>query len=685
MFDENGQFRLRLGTSKNIFTTNILQERNRAVFLTKDPFNNKEPLLDHFTALAFLSTLSDKFFHFTQTKVSGITITGQRFTHYIEISYNHTIVFIFRFQVSGNYFVIQIRNTCGLKFNKENVKLNINSRNVYIYANQILTDLNAKSSLNFLRNSGISEISDFYNNSSVDRTKQNPLTPTLFYAVAPFNPKTIARTKNKIINPDNTINGIIQTFGGQFFRFHNNEDISLDDYPFQIFSWFSPYLDFIINSDQFDLITTVELDATFEALDPYVICVPHLIYRNTGIPIGILVSLSESASLYSIFFESLKKLDEQKPNESFSYLQIFFKKKYLTDEHASFEKLKKTYPIDLYHCFVHLIRTIGANSLLGFFLSDLLYTYSEDEWKNNYERMCYLFENLYKERNTSSDTTRFDKVSQVLGKDVEGNKVQINESYSPIYKRIDNRIPTTTNNIESFHMHLNQLTKGSKGLTLRLAITCKYILDRTCNVNKSVIENIKNYLNRIRAKAQNSVSINNDIDKYSVKKCNCCKKYFYTMMFGIDVPCIHEILNPEFDETILLETVGINCINFPELDLNSIPIEEYDIDTKLLFKKQNNDNGNSGDTGSLSSQSLPDYNIEENPIDYIITHTQYQLNDVIKKDQINLTIAGVKLIDEMMNNQKLAKIHEQNSPLFWALFQIRLWKKILNGKKHFHV
>ncbi|KAK8840899.1 hypothetical protein M9Y10_027730 [Tritrichomonas musculus] len=156
-------------------------------------------------------------------------------------------------------------------------------------------------------------------------------------------------------------------------------------------------------------------------------------------------------------------------------------------------------------------------------------------------------------------------------------------------------------------------------------------------------------------------------------------------MFGIDVPCIHEILNPEFDETILLETVGINCINFPELDLNSIPIEEYDIDTKLLFKKQNNDNGNSGDTGSLSSQSLPDYNIEENPIDYIITHTQYQLNDVIKKDQINLTIAGVKLIDEMMNNQKLAKIHEQNSPLFWALFQIRLWKKILNGKKHFHV
>ena len=122
-----------------------------------------------------------------------------------------------------------------------------------------------------------------------------------------------------------------------------------------------------------------------------------------------------------------------------------------------------------------------------------------------------------------------------------------------------------------------------------------------------------------------------------------------------------------------------------ELDLNSIPIEEYDIDTNLLFKIQNNDNRNSEGTGSSLSQTLPDYNIEENPIDYIITHTQYQLNDVIKKNQINLTIASVKLIDEMMMNPELAKIHEQNLPLFWALFQISLWKNILNGKKHFHV
>lgn len=47
--------------------------------------------------------------------------------------------------------------------------------------------------------------------------------------------------------------------------------------------------------------------------------IPQLIYRNTGIPIAILVSISEKSLLYSIFFESSKKLDIEKPNENCSY------------------------------------------------------------------------------------------------------------------------------------------------------------------------------------------------------------------------------------------------------------------------------------------------------------------------------------------------------------------------------
>lgn len=68
MFDDHGKLTLELGTSKRISTTNVLKERNKAVFLTKPPFKNKNPLLDNFTILEFLSTLSDSNFHFSQKK-----------------------------------------------------------------------------------------------------------------------------------------------------------------------------------------------------------------------------------------------------------------------------------------------------------------------------------------------------------------------------------------------------------------------------------------------------------------------------------------------------------------------------------------------------------------------------------------------------------------------------------------
>lgn len=105
-----------------------------------------------------------------------------------------------------------------------------------------------------------------------------------------------------MINPNNTIDGIPKTFGGMFFKFKSNETIGINEYPFHIFAWFPHFFDSIIHSDKFDQISTIELDRTFEALDPYVLCIPQMIYRNTGIPMAILVSISEKSSLYSLFF-----------------------------------------------------------------------------------------------------------------------------------------------------------------------------------------------------------------------------------------------------------------------------------------------------------------------------------------------------------------------------------------------
>lgn len=56
-----------------------------------------------------------------------------------------------------------------------------------------------------------------------------------------FNPKTISKNINKTINPDNSIEGILNNLREMLFKFQNpNEEISIDIYPFKVFSLLSP-------------------------------------------------------------------------------------------------------------------------------------------------------------------------------------------------------------------------------------------------------------------------------------------------------------------------------------------------------------------------------------------------------------------------------------------------------------
>ena len=185
---------------------------------------------------------------------------------------------------------------------------------------------------------------------------------------------------------------------------------------------------------------------------------------------------------------------------------------YLTDEHKSFTKLKNKYDLSLFHCFVHLMRSIGSNSLLGYLFSDILYTYSKDEWNKNYLRFFHTFQYLFNLKSDTSDKNRFQKVSSIIGLDETGNPVPINVEYSPIYQRINNNVPTTTNHVENCHKQINIITRDLKNLHLRLAYICKYIVDRCERINESAEDNFWNYLNSLKEKAKKACERGDNID-----------------------------------------------------------------------------------------------------------------------------------------------------------------------------
>ncbi len=680
MFDSNEGITLKIGSSTDLLSEYTLSHRQHVIYLTNPPYDNRMPFLDSFTILYFLSSFDDFNYQFTPSKKSIKTINGETFTHYINILTNQKKLFKVRYQLSGNLFVIQIINTDqSICYNKKEIKFNKKIRTVYIYSKKPRFILLSTSPIQIVPNKGIQELSIFYNNKKVDRNIQNPMTSFLFYNASPFHPKTIKRNANLQLNPDDTIEGILKNFGGHLFKFIPAVPLDNAEYPLGVFTWFSPFFEGIVESDQFDLSTTIELDATFKALEPYAICIPQLIFRNTGIPLGLMVAPSESTSLYSMFFEALKKLDAETGN---SYYPKFVEKKFLTDEHKAFIKLSKIYNLEIFHCFVHIIRTIGSNSLLGFLVSDILYTFSEEEWNKNLLRFWHTLKYLSNLKEPY-DSTRFNKVSQILGLDMDGNPIPTNPAYSPIYLRIQKNVPTTTNHIEAFHKHLNSIIHDSRtNIYCRLAYTCKYICDRTLKVNKSAKDNLKTYLQKIEESAKEVVTRNPKlIGNYSKDICACHKKGYFCSLFWNMVPCIHEILSKDYDQSVYL----INCENFDFNfnDLKKTDFNVYELETDLKFKKKQKTDNSIG-TLNLDIISKEDY-FDDDILTRIVKHTEYQMKKIINDNNLNFTVIALKLQSDLLNDDKFRSMLSEDENQFWAYFQVRLWQSILEGNNEIDV
>ena len=298
-----------------------------------------------------------------------------------------------------------------------------------------------------------------------------------------------------------------------FFTFLHHSQIS-PKYLFGIFSWLSPFFKALTELPQFEEMKTIELDATFLVLHPYVICIPHLIYHNHGIPFGLMAAPTESASLYSLLFECLKAINPEWTEDNSLYNRIR-QKFYLTDEHKAFEKLAGDYSISIYHCLVHFIRSIGANSLLGLLAKQILFTSTTEKWVEKVDHYKRIFTNLlfaqinemqnvldratfekYPEdcwiNTLNSHKNRFSRVKALLDFDWINDPTAHQQPFAPLFIRRVMDLPTTTNHIEATHKQLKDVVSGthSSNLSLRLAKICQYIGERSQQDLAKIAENM---------------------------------------------------------------------------------------------------------------------------------------------------------------------------------------------------
>ena len=322
----------------------------------------------------------------------------------------------------------------------------------------------------------------------------------------------------------------------------------------------------------------IELDCTFEALYPYVLCVPVAIIKNEQVPLGFSIGPSESHYIYKNFYDLFES----------RFPGIIKHKVVLSDEGTgliSFCKLLKQENVDFVHffCFKHIIGKFGASVRLSSIVSFLLYSFTPEEFIEKWHlkkkeieeelvdsKHIKQFTDLFKCKFTQSGLTdpNIEKITQLPW---------IRSKYG---------VPLTTNHVESVHSKINQKIKHVRTLEDKMLIILDYIEKRYSTVHER--RNLKEKIGEMTRKLK-------EINGFQDHK-NCLAEcMFYSKLYQIDnFPCIHNVNSFDKNSIPKLFAYDINSTNSLDINTSMNVIDqknnEWNFKDHADFMKQKNVN-----------------------------------------------------------------------------------------------
>jgi hypothetical protein len=205
----------------------------------------------------------------------------------------------------------------------------------------------------------------------------------------------------------------------------------------------------------------LQLDCSFRATRPAAYCVPQAIIRNFAVPLGFIVTPTESHLTYQWFMEDL---------EAFLALDggKFVKKPVLSDQGSALKKFCKLNEYKHYFYHRHLIEKWGAKGHLGMLATRVLREPSSELFQLHLPTL-------------QADAQAMVDVHLITNDELEKfNKFLDLENKFPhgLWHRIADGVSSCSNHAERFHGVINQHLGGMKAFVQRLLIIKKQILAR---------------------------------------------------------------------------------------------------------------------------------------------------------------------------------------------------------------
>lgn len=305
--------------------------------------------------------------------------------------------------------------------------------------------------------------------------------------------------------------------------------------------YISPYAQSLINNNS-NIISCCLLDTTWKCLPYYVTSILMLSIKNTGIPISFAFGSSENKDLYQMHFTTFKSL------YNIDLANFLFE----SDQGTSLIALFKEKNIKNFFCLRHLFANLKFNEY-AFAVEQIVKCATQEEFDN-----CLLFySEIFSYTIDKEQIKKRKKALSKVGLVFNDGLISIQDDdlweKVSVLKRIQYKIPTTTNSLESFHGQLNSQTPRRNNFWTAMNRLARNIISKCYCIQDHISHN---YMYEKKQTIDHAVNlgetrIKSEIQFYGtdINHCNCSGNKLLSEIYQIDFPCAHRFyIGSDFPE-----------------------------------------------------------------------------------------------------------------------------------------
>ena len=340
--------------------------------------------------------------------------------------------------------------------------------------------------------------------------------------------------------------------------------------------YISPFTKSLFN-DNDNIIDGLILDTTWKTIPKYVTSILMCSSYNVGIPTSFTFGGSEDKELYSLFINHLKK-----------ELQIDLKRYYIeSDQGSALKAVCDSFQKTHLACLRHFKVSLKCNCF-SFQLGNLLSCSSQFE----FEKLLSVYSEAIGYITDEETMKSIQKTLQKAGLCFSNKEIIINDQKKwekvSMLKRIEARMPSTTNSLEATHGHLNSLLPRRNEFWSSLYRLVKSIADKDFRFKEMLIHNYQRIKRNVKYRAKNTpFDIMNQEREYfatTLDSCKCGETKHQSALLRINIPCSHmyslgALFPPAPDINLVLKSQWSECIfKYTVIDVQKGSLDQGSLD-----------------------------------------------------------------------------------------------------------